>query len=392
MAEREKSSQTMPRPDGPSGAHHHGPEAHDHGDHEHDDHDHSGHDHGGEGHDHAPHADHGHAGHGHGAKRAGGGHSHAGHSHGGHSHAGHSHASSSETRTAIAAIITLSFMVLEFVGGLWSGSLALMADAAHMATDAVSLGLAWWAFRQLRQPVTDRMSFGHHRMPVLVAFANAVALILLTLWIAVEAIERLMEPVHISAGPMAAIAVAGLGANIAAFLVLSMGERNLNIRGALLHVASDMLGSVAAIAAAGVIYFTGWVPIDPILSLLVGFLLLRATISLMRDSAHILLEGAPEGREGALIAADLVANVPPVVDVHHVHSWLLSEERLHATLHVVVAEGTPSTPVVTQVKERLRTEFGISHATVEVELPGACADETGDEAGPCAKPAAAAHA
>lgn len=289
-------------------------------------------------------------------------------------------------RTAIAALITVAFMGLEFVGGLLSGSLALVADAAHMATDAGSLGLAWWAFRQARRPASGRMSFGHHRMPVLIAFANGVCLILLTIWIGVEAVSRLLEPVQVEAGPMLAIAVAGLLANIVSFVVLSAGERNLNIRGALLHVAGDMLGSVAAIVAAIVIWFTGFVMIDPLLSLLVGLLLLRATASLLRDSAHILLEGAPEGSEGPQIADDLVRAIPGVREVHHVHSWLISEERLHATLHVVVETEAEGPAIVAAVKERLRSRFRITHATVEVELPGQCAD---GEAGTGARAVAA---
>lgn len=336
-------------------------------DHDHDGHDHAGHDHAG--HDHS-------------------GHSHAGHSHGhgGHSH---SHGSTSETRTAIAALITLAFMVVEVIGGVLSGSLALIADAAHMATDAVSLALAWWAFRQIRRPASARMSFGHHRMPVLVAFGNAVALILLTAWIAVEAIERFRNPVEIQWETMGGVALAGLLANIAAFLVLSTGEKNLNIRGALLHVASDMLGSVAAIAAALVIYFTGWTPIDPLLSLLVGFLLLRATLSLMKDSSHILLQGAPEGREGPAISDDLKTALPSVADVHHVHTWALSEERLHATLHVVPAADADGYETVRAVKARLKETFGITHTTVEIERAGDCADES-NAAGDCGGAAAGA--
>lgn len=324
--------------------------------HRHDDH--AGHDHRAAGHDHRDHG--------------------SGGAHGGHAHAGHGHGSTSETRTAIACAITFGFMLLEAVGGVLSGSLALLADAAHMLTDAASLALAWWAFRQLHKPASPRMSFGHARMPVLVAFANGVALLLVTAWIVVEAIERLTNPVEVEWQMMGAIALAGLAANIAAFWVLASGERNLNIRGALLHVASDMLGSVGAVAAAGVIAFTGWTAADPILSLAVALLLLRATIGLIRESAHILLEGAPEGVDGPAIAADLVANIEGVVEVHHVHVWSLTEGKVHATLHAVTADGIDGAGVVRAVKARLNAAHGIGHATVEVERPAACADHDPD--------------
>ncbi len=323
------------------------------------------------GHDHAAHA--GHAHHDHdGPGHAG--HDHAGHAHGAGGHAGHSHGSSSETRTAIAALITVSFMVVEAIGGVLSGSLALLADAAHMLTDAVALALAWWAFRMTRRPASAAMSYGHHRMTVLVAFANSVALLLLTAWIVVEAVERFSDPVAIDAETMGIVALLGLGVNVASFFVLAGGERNMNIRGAILHVLSDLLGSVGAVIAALVIWLTGWVPIDPILSLVVAGLLLRATISLMRESAHVLLEGAPTGAEGPAIAADLTEAVLGVEECHHVHAWTLAEGRLNATLHVVVAEGVETAPVVRAVKARLAERFAIAHATIEVERPGDCAD------------------
>lgn len=348
-------------------------------------HDHDGGDHTGHA-AHAGHAHHDHDGPAH-AGHAHGGHSHAGHSHGGHSHAGHSHGSSSETRTAIAGLITIGFMVIEAIGGVLSGSLALLADAAHMLTDAVALGLAWWAFRMVRRPASPTMSYGHHRMTVLVAFANSVALLLLTAWIVVEAVERFADPVAIDAETMGIVALAGLGANVASFFVLAGGERNMNIRGAILHVLSDLLGSVGAVIAALVIWLTGWVPIDPILSLVVAGLLLRATISLMRESAHVLLEGAPSGAEGPEIAADLAAEVPGVEECHHVHAWTLAEGRLNATMHVVVTDGAEPGRVVRDVKVRLAERFGIAHATVEVERPGDCADATTP-----ARPAAGAPA
>ncbi|MEW5420837.1 cation diffusion facilitator family transporter [Amorphus sp. 3PC139-8] len=297
----------------------------------------------------------------------------ASHSHGhGHSHGhSHSHASENERATAIAAILTGSFMVAEAAGGIIANSLTLLADAAHMLTDAVALGLAWWAFRQARKPATPELTFGRHRMPVLVAFANGIVLLLLTAWIVVEAVERLVNPQTVGSIPLLIVAWLGLLVNIASFLVLSGGNKeSLNIRAAVLHVLSDLLGSVAAIIAGGVILFTGWMAIDPILSMVVSALILRTTIRLLRESSHILLEGAPQGVDPDAIAEDLQAMVPGVEKVHHIHIWSLSEERALVTLHAVIAEEVDAAMATAGIRARLADKFGVGHATVELEAPG----------------------
>lgn len=317
-------------------------------------------------------ASHTHEDHGHG-------HDHAhGHDHG-HGTGGHSHGVDVTDRNAravlIAACLTGGFMFAEAIGGILAGSLALLADAAHMVTDTASLALAWWAFQQSKRPADARMTYGRTRLPVLVAFANAVVLLLVTAWIIVEAIERLANPTTVLAGPMLVIAALGLLVNVAAFLVLQRGgDGSLNIRSAILHVLGDLLGSVAAIVAALVIMATGWMPIDPLLSVLVALLILRSAIAVMRQSAHILLEGAPDGIERGSLAEDLVARIDGLEGIHHVHIWSLAEGRAHATLHAVVEEPEKNTEVTHAIKQRLAARFGIEHVTVEIERPGACTD------------------
>jgi cobalt-zinc-cadmium efflux system protein len=322
-----------------------------------DDHDHSGHDH--SGHDH-PH-DHG-DGHGHQ-----------------HGH-GHVHGGTDKKRVLIAAVLTAGFMVAEAVGGVLTGSLALLADAGHMLTDSVSLLLAWYAFHLAGRAGSARMTYGFDRVKTLVAYTNGLTIFLIAAWIVYEAIHRIATPAPILAGSMLVVAVIGLCVNIAAFLVLHGGSReSLNMRGAVLHVLGDLLGSVAAIVAALVILATGWTMIDPILSALVAVLLFRGAWSLMRESATLLLEGAPAGMDRDAIASDIAASVPGVREVHHVHLWSLDGEKNMVTLHACLNEGVDAAGAVTAIKRRLASNHRINHATVEPEY-GACADAAGGHA------------
>jgi cation diffusion facilitator family transporter len=213
-------------------------------------------------------------------------------------------------------VLTGGFMGIEVVGGLVSGSLALLADAGHMLTDFAALGLAWFAFRIARRPPDQRRSYGYHRIQVLAAFVNGIVLVAVVGWILVEAVGRLLAPVEVLGGVMLAVAVGGLLVNIAAFALLHGGDRdNINLRAAAIHVLGDLLGSAAAILAAGVILGTGWMPIDPLLSVLVALLILRSSWLIIKKSAHILLEGTPDWLDVGRLRADLVAQVPGVEDV-----------------------------------------------------------------------------
>jgi len=289
---------------------------------------------------------------------------------------GHTHPHNNERRVAWAALLTGLFMLGEIAGGVISGSLALLADAGHMLADFIALAMAWAAFRAARRASDWRHSFGFDRFQILVAFVNGISLFAIAGWIIFEAIGRLRAPNEILGDTMLAVAVAGLVVNIAAFVILSGAERdNLNIRAAAIHVMGDLLGSAAAILAALVILLTGWLPADPILSLLVALLILRSAWLVVKKSGHILLEGAPEGLDTQTVAADLMSHIPGIEGVHHVHAWSITQERPMMTLHARIAS-KPAKPgaspdgageVVGAIKSRLKARFGVTHATVEIE-------------------------
>jgi cobalt-zinc-cadmium efflux system protein len=295
---------------------------------------------------------------------------------------GHAHAhGNNESRLRLAAVLTAGFMVAEAVGGLIAGSLALVADAGHMLADTASLWLAWFAVRLARRPADLVRTFGFHRLQVLAAFTNGLTLFFIAIVIVWEAVRRLSAPVEVLAGPMLVIAVIGLLVNIVAFFVLHGAERdNLNVKSAMLHVIGDLLGSAGAIVAALVILWTGWEPIDPLLSVLVTLLILRSAWFLIRESSHILLEATPRGLDIDAMKQDLTANVPGLALVHHVHAWSLTQERPMVTLHACVSDVTRAQEISQAIKARLKSRFGVDHATVEVEPEGSgrrgsCAEE-----------------
>lgn len=293
-----------------------------------------------------------------------------------HNHDGHDHGhGASRTRIAWAGLITFAFMVAEVVGGLVSGSLALLADAAHMITDVFALGMAWYAFRLADRPADSSRTYGYDRFQVLVAFVNGLALFAIAGWIVYEAIERMSDPDSVLGGLMLAVAIAGMVANVVSFKILHGGNRdNLNMRAAMLHVLGDLLGSFAAVIAALVIIATGWTPIDPIASVIVALIILRSAWRVVSESGHILLEGSPAGLDTKAMAADLVSAVPALADVHHVHVWSITQERKMATLHARVAENADPDAAVRDIKQRMREAHDIGHTTVEIER-GNCADE-----------------
>lgn len=293
-------------------------------------------------------------------------HDHA-HDHG----AGHSHApsvSAANERVVLTGFaLTASFMLVEVVGGVLSNSLALIADAGHMLTDAAALLLAWVGFRIGRRASDARRTFGYMRFEVLAGLINAVTLFGLVLWIVWEAIQRLRAPGEVLAGPMLAVAIVGLLVNCLVFWILHRGDQShVNIKGATLHVLGDLLGSVAAIVAALVIHFTGWMPIDPILSVLVCLLILRSAWSLLRNAFDILMEAVPPDIDIATVRAHLRQTVPGVTDVDHVHVWSITSGKVLATLELTLADEAHAARVVPAVKRALAERFSIGHATVEV--------------------------
>lgn len=298
----------------------------------------------------------------------------SGHSHHGAAGHHHAHAIRDEKRVGAAALITGLFMVVEVAGGVFAGSLALLADAGHMLSDTAGLGLAWFAFRMARRPPDARRSYGFDRFQVLIAFVNGAMLLLIAAWIVFEAATRIFEPTQVLGTPMLVVAAIGLAVNIVAFAMLHGADRdNINVRGAMLHVIGDLLGSAAAIAAAVIILFTGWMAADPVLSILVALIIVRSAWALIKDSSHILLEGTPDGIDTKEIEADLEAAIPAVHDIHHVHAWSITNARPMLTLHARADEAAAPDRVTAEIKARLWEKFGIAHATVEIEHE-ACAD------------------
>ncbi len=312
---------------------------------------------------------HNHAHHGHGDSHA------HGHDHGKDGHEGHNHvptiSAANERAVLIGLTLTGSFMVAEVVGGYLSGSLALIADAGHMLTDTVALFLAWLGFRLGRRPADSKRSFGYARFEVLAGLINALTLFALVGWIAYEAVQRLFNPHEVLAGPMFVVAVIGLLVNLLVFRILSGADADhVNIKGALLHVLGDLLGSVGAIAAAVIIWLTGWMPIDPILSVLVSLLILRSAWALLMRTFNILMEGAPEGFDAQELETALVAAVPGLARVSHLHVWSLSSGQTMATLDIHLADGADPAGVTAEVRRKLLDDHGVNHATIEIDWTG----------------------
>lgn len=285
----------------------------------------------------------------------------------------HDHHRLDERRLRWATLLTAAFLVAEVAGGLLSGSLALLADAAHMLTDTAALGMAWLAARLSRRPADRLRSYGYQRLQILAAFVNGVAFFAVVAWILYEAFVRLASPPPVKGGLMLVVAVAGLVVNVAAWFLLRSDGGNLNVRAAAVHVLGDMLGSAAAIVAALVILGTGWMAIDPLLSVAVALLILRSAWFVVKESGHILLEGTPADRDVEAIRQAVVDQVPEARDVHHIHLWSLTPDRPVLTLHVEVAPESDCAAVLDGVKAVLVSRFGIDHSTVQVE-PSRCAD------------------
>lgn len=291
-------------------------------------------------------------------------------------HCGHNHSHHDNGKRLIAALVVIAvFMVIETAGGFLAGSLALLADATHMLTDAFALALAASAHWLSKRPADCRLHFGYRRAQVLAAFLNGIALVGLLLWIGLEAIHRLFVPVDVNWQIMLGVAILGLAANIVAFVILNGAQSNdLNIRGALLHVVSDMLGSVAAVIAAGVIAFTAWSRIDPILSFLVAILIGRSAYRLIRETGHILLEGAPDNVDVETLVSGLKETAPSIRDVHHVRIWQLTPEHPRLTMHMCVDRADAASNALEKTKAYLEDRFGIRQSTIQVEIGGRCSE------------------
>lgn len=261
---------------------------------------------------------------------------------------------------------TLGFAVFEAFAGWWSGSLALLSDAGHMVTDSASLGLAAVAAWLAQRPPSLRHSYGLGRAEVVAAFLNAVLMLAVIVGIAIVAIQRLRDPRPVAGEAVAIVALLGLVVNVGVAWLLVRGEKTMNIRGALLHVLGDLLGSMAALVAGVVIWYTGWFPIDPLLSLAICALILAASLRLLRDAVHALMEGVPLHLSLNEIGV-AIAGVGGVRSVHDLHVWTLSSNRVALSAHVLVDDLARWEGILHEVSQMLERRFDIEHVTLQPE-------------------------
>lgn len=271
---------------------------------------------------------------------------------------------------AAALTVTVAYALVELVGGLWSGSLALVSDAGHMFSDALALALAAVAAWVARRPAGARHSYGWARAEVIGAMLNGLLMLVIIVVLVVEAVRRLLDPRPVAAGGVMLIAFIGLVVNAAVALMLSRSEHDLNARAALLHVISDLVGSLAALIAGAVIYFTGWLPIDPILSLVIAGLILMTTLRLLRDALHVLMEAVPTSVELDVIGKALAA-VPGVGAVHDLHVWSITPGRTALSAHLEIDELARWPQILEAARSVLRERFEIDHVTLQPESKGA---------------------
>jgi cobalt-zinc-cadmium efflux system protein len=281
----------------------------------------------------------------------------------------HAHgAGSSERSLRWALALTGSFLVAEVVAGLLTGSLALISDAAHMLTDTIAIAIALAAIRIGRRPADSKRTFGYQRFEILAAAFNALLLFAVAGYILFEAWQRLRNPAQIASLGMLAVATLGLVVNFVSMRLLAGGkDESLNVKGAYLEVWSDMLGSIGVIAAALMIWFTGWTWVDTLVAVAIGLWVLPRTWILLRDTVNILLEGVPEGIDPDVVA-NAMASVPGVANVHHLHVWAITSGSISLTAHVVVAPGVSAEDeVMPALRTLLHDRFAIEHTTLQCE-------------------------
>jgi len=278
---------------------------------------------------------------------------------------GHHHGGSARV-LMFSLCLTLSFAVVEAIGGWWADSLALMSDAGHMLTDSSSLAIGAVAAWMAKRPASRLHSFGLQRAEVLGALINAVLMIAVVAAIAWAAIDRFAEPRTVAGMPVLVIAAIGLVMNIGVAAILMRGEQTMNVRGALIHVIGDLLGSVAALAAGVIIILTGWMPIDPLLSLAVSALILVSALRLLREVVHVLMEGVPRGVDAAEVGTALAA-VEGVEAVHDLHIWSLSSNQRALAAHVVISRLADWQQTLPRLQQLLSDRFAITHTTLQPE-------------------------
>jgi cobalt-zinc-cadmium efflux system protein len=273
-----------------------------------------------------------------------------------------------DRRLKIGIILNLVFALAEFIAGLAAGSLALVGDAWHNFGDVIALALSWVALRQAERPATGRKTFGYHRASILAALGNGLALIGITLWLFYEAIQRLRQPELPEAAVMMAVAGAGFLMNLAVAVSLKRSTRDISVRSAYLHLMSDAFVYLGVVAAGGVILLTGWSLIDPLLSLVIGVLILVGSWDIVMEALNVLMEGVPRGIHVDRVL-DAIRSLPEVKDTHDLHVWSLSSHVYALSCHIQVADLPVSegTQLLDRISRMLKERFGIAHTTIQLE-------------------------
>jgi cobalt-zinc-cadmium efflux system protein len=292
----------------------------------------------------------------------------------------HRHVAENRSQKILAwsLAITLAFAIVEVIAGFWSNSLALISDAGHMVTDATALGLALLAQIIAKRPPSTKNSFGFGRTEALAAFVNSLIMLAVIGWIGFEAIQRFSKPEPVKGAVVFVVAAIGLMANLVVAWVLSHDHKSVNTKAALVHVIGDLLGSIAALIAGAVIYRTGWLQIDPLLSIFVALLILKSTIDVLKESFHFLMEGVPHHINYLQVGTDLAA-VKGVLSVHDLHVWEMTPGEPALIGHVEIRDLQEWPTVLRAVKSMLLTRHGIDHVTLQAELPESltpCVDHT----------------
>ncbi|HEX6046694.1 MAG TPA: cation diffusion facilitator family transporter [Pyrinomonadaceae bacterium] len=285
------------------------------------------------------------------------------------SHNHHHRSSNNWRRLSVVLILTATYMIAEFAGGWWTGSLALLADAAHMFTDVAALVLALTAVWFGSRPATSKKTFGYYRLEIIAALVNGVALVVISLMIFYGAYERWLDPPVVRTGPMMVVAAGGLAVNlICAWILNGRNEIDLNVRGAWMHVMGDALGSVAALLAGACMALFGWYAADPLFSVVISLLIIWGSVRLIRESTNVLLEGTPAhinlaAVEDAILATDGVA------DVHDLHVWTITSGRDALSAHVIHAHSISQPDLLRELRAKLHDRFGVDHLTIQMETP-----------------------
>lgn len=289
-----------------------------------------------------------------------------------HNHAhGHGvHQTQNRRRLTTVLGLVLLYMIAEVIGGLVTNSLALLADAGHMLSDAGALGFSLLAMWIARLPATARMTYGYYRTEILAALVNGATLIAIAIYIFVEAFRRISEPPEVMGGVMMAVAVGGLLVNLVSLWLLSAGKsESLNVRGAWLHVLTDALGSIGAIGAGILIWVFGWYWADPVASILIGMLVLYSSWSLLKETVGVLMEGTPTHIDVNAVHSAIEA-VPGVQSVHDLHVWTITSGLVALSVHIVADEGKSHTTLLKEVQHLTTDHFGVDHTTVQIEPAG----------------------